>query len=808
MNIYTVKSTDIVHNTSVDLITRWSTREVHIVQYDNSQPIVAVELFKNSERFVLPDGYEANLRFGKKDRTFIYKPVLGCNQGRDTVYFAVDEQMSMFYGKVTPIIELTYNGAVVGSSSIPFVIDRNPIQIGDVESKTDYPAIVERISAAEASVADAKKAVDAEAAERAAGDAKTLSDARAYTDSSTSGLVSDSTTIKSNITTLQSDIASLKTDNTQNKTNISTLKGNYTAIQSQVNTNSSDITTKQDKLVSGTNIKSINGQSLLGSGDMTVGLPSPWVVDETVLGIKSGQGNEDHTGLINMSGFLTGYGAMRYNGEDPSKIFLFLPTFSSEDTAIVNYSSFDDGIESYVKLPTDFITKSQEINLGDINTNKAEIANKQDKLVSGTNIKTINGNSLLGTGDITISGGGTNYITETTDKLILKPVNTNGNDFEVRTKDNDVVVWFTQNAPGDSSSYSLFDVILSTAPNEDGEVYNIVARFTKDENWDAKLNLSASAGSIGAGFDITIPPDAYGNIAMASDLEPLKTSIGNKQDTLVSGTNIKTINGESILGSGNITISGGSGSGLASPWVSEEKCIGITDNQGYYIGLINMFDTAFYGEVIYDSKNSDLPPLAACIMGLSCDDRNNDIIMFSDTETNINSFVTLPNDFKTRSQKINLGDIATKQDKLVSGTNIKTINGESILGSGNITINGGSGSGSGRPPLYSHTITLKDSGNSAYFIFTIYLRTDYGEKITKNNLFDYLNWAVCSGIGVVSNALIDKITFSTRADNTRIHKFLELSGQHIDEELTFDSVFGTDFTVEDVDRGPDWIAPR
>lgn len=35
--------------------------------------------------------------------------------------------------------------------------------------------------------------------------------------------------------------------------------------------------------------------------------------------------------------------------------------------------------------------------------------------------------------------------------------------------------------------------------------------------------------------------------------------------------------------------------------------------------------------------------------------------------------------------------LATKQDALVSGTNIKTINNESILGSGNITIQGGSG---------------------------------------------------------------------------------------------------------------------
>ena len=35
----------------------------------------------------------------------------------------------------------------------------------------------------------------------------------------------------------------------------------------------------------------------------------------------------------------------------------------------------------------------------------------------------------------------------------------------------------------------------------------------------------------------------------------IKEVIGTKQDSLVSGTNIKTINGTSILGSGDITIS-------------------------------------------------------------------------------------------------------------------------------------------------------------------------------------------------------------------------------------------------------------
>lgn len=43
----------------------------------------------------------------------------------------------------------------------------------------------------------------------------------------------------------------------------------------------------------------------------------------------------------------------------------------------------------------------------------------------------------------------------------------------------------------------------------------------------------------------------------ASSTNSVKAIIDGKQDTLVSGTSIKTINGESILGSGDITISGG-----------------------------------------------------------------------------------------------------------------------------------------------------------------------------------------------------------------------------------------------------------
>ena len=47
----------------------------------------------------------------------------------------------------------------------------------------------------------------------------------------------------------------------------------------------------------------------------------------------------------------------------------------------------------------------------------------------------------------------------------------------------------------------------------------------------------------------------------AAALNDLAETVSGKQDTLISGENIKTINNISILGSGNITISGGSGGG-------------------------------------------------------------------------------------------------------------------------------------------------------------------------------------------------------------------------------------------------------
>lgn len=124
--------------------------------------------------------------------------------------------------------------------------------------------------------------------------------------------------------------------------------------------------------------------------------------------------------------------------------------------------------------------------------------------------------------------------------------------------------------------------------------------------------------------------------------EDVQDALDGKQDTLVSGVNIKTINGDSLLGSGDLVIQGGSGDTVSYTQ---------TELSGDELGkiTINGNTKEIYG-----------------------------------------------------------------QEKLVSGTNIKTINNVSILGSGNITVGGGGGGGvivSSTAPAGDSSVLWVDTGN-------------------------------------------------------------------------------------------------
>lgn len=174
-----------------------------------------------------------------------------------------------------------------------------------------------------------------------------------------------------------------------------------------------------------------------------------------------------------------------------------------------------------------------------------------------------------------------------------------------------------------------------------------------------------------------------------------------KQDILVSGTNIKTINNESILGSGNIVIQGGSGGGSYTAGAN----IDITDNVISVTGItIPTSNTAFTNDAGY--VNSGEVETQITSKGYITGYTETDPVFQASAASGITEQNIIDWDAKldssaltqyyTSAQTDTAISNATsgKQDTLVSGTNIKTINNQSLLGSGNIEIQGGSGGGS------------------------------------------------------------------------------------------------------------------
>jgi hypothetical protein len=160
-----------------------------------------------------------------------------------------------------------------------------------------------------------------------------------------------------------------------------------------------------------------------------------------------------------------------------------------------------------------------------------------------------------------------------------------------------------------------------------------------------------------------------------------QTALDAKQATLVSGTNIKTVNNTSLLGSGNIAISSAVAWGGVTGTLSNQ-----TDLQTALDGKVDE-NTAITGatktKITYDAKG---------LVTAGADATTADIASSTDkryvTDAQLvvvgNTSGTNTGDNATNSQYSGLA--TSKQDALVSGTNIKTVNSTSLLGSGNVAV--------------------------------------------------------------------------------------------------------------------------
>lgn len=299
------------------------------------------------------------------------------------------------------------------------------------------------------------------------------------------------------------------------------------------------------------------------------------------------------------------------------------------------------------------------------------VASKQDTLVSGTNIKTINGESILGAGNIEIQGGTSNW-DDITGKPEFAEVATSG-DYNDLTNKPEIPSDYIENITDSDTEFSI-----DTAFNyKSGKKYSL--SFSKTSGFDVVIG---GVGDTQRNINLSIDTDIIATKEDLADYQPVgdyatKAELASKQDTLVSGTNIKTINGQTLLGEGNIEIQGGgtitvdSELSTTSENPVQNKVITTALN-----GKQDAGDYALKSEIPDTSELATKEELAA---KLDTATYNSEKANF-ETKENAAATYQVKGDYATTAQ------LNSKQDTLVSGTNIKTINGNSLLGEGDLTI--------------------------------------------------------------------------------------------------------------------------
>ena len=418
----------------------------------------------------------------------------------------------------------------------------------------------------------------------------------------------------------------------------------------------SELATKQDTLISGTNIKSINGTSLLSSGNMELATKEELNTKQDVI---------------------TDLDSIRSGAEKGATALQSVPSeYATEQW--VNEQGFLKEHQDISNLAT-----------------KAELNSKQDTLVSGTNIKTVNGTSLLGSGNIVIEASADNVPT-----LQTTPQGTTSNYIY---------------SSGQNDKYGVISDFYTAISYEQG-------RASIHTDWYYWGNTTDYMVDGSAGWSIEGATTSQAGLMSASDKTKLDgIDLSTKQDKLVSGSNIKTINGTSLLGSGDITIEGGSGNVDLSDYYTKSetnalvnpKLSQVTLTQAEYDALQTKEENVLY--IISDAEDIKFKTInGAQITGdgnievATKSELNAKQDVISDLDTirsgaakGATALQSVPSGYATEqwvngqgflkehqdiSNLATKAELATKQDKLISGSNIKTINGTSLLGSGNIEV--------------------------------------------------------------------------------------------------------------------------
>ena len=409
------------------------------------------------------------------------------------------------------------------------------------------------------------------------------------------------------------------------------------------------VASKQDTLVSGQNIKTINGQSVLGAGNIAIqGGTSNW---------------DDITGKPEFAEVAT---SGDYND------LINKPTIPDVSNLATKAEIAD--METRTHAAATYATKAEipslegyltETEASETYATKEQVSGKQDTLVSGTNIKTVNGQSLLGNGNIDITGGGTITVDSELSSTSENPVQNK-------------VITTALNGKQDAGDYAL-----------KSEIPDVSTLATKEE-------LAGKQDALTAGAGIKITDNTIRTINNVQQAKIIPQSSGFIFNTI------------SVDNAGNPSIVNAQISNTKDQDIQFEPNSSNPSTPIVYIKLSDNVVRKTVADQTYATKQELAGKLDTATY-------NSEKAGF-ETKENAAATYQVKGDYATTSQ------LNSKQDTLVSGTNIKTVNGESILGAGDITIGGSSVevdatlSTSSENPVQNKVITKRlnsiDSGQS------------------------------------------------------------------------------------------------
>lgn len=266
--------------------------------------------------------------------------------------------------------------------------------------------------------------------------------------------------------------------------------------------------------------------------------------------------------------------------------------------------------------------------------------------------------------------------------------------------------------------------------------------FATSPTVSTSLNLRYSTASTLVGTDasknlISLSTATYPSLAELSYVKgvtsAIQTQINGKQATLVSGTNIKTINGSSILGSGDLTISGSTG-GTGS---SSDKEF-LFNNNGTVDGTSNLsWDESKLTLIVNSSMSSPVYMGDAFVIAGYGSGRSGTI------DLDYVSFFISPLSYSTnvRNSQDITNNIALNANEYWSGTAFCTVFNETtdeyqiieyhLFIKGNTSYNLTEKSRSGSPGLSASAVTVW-LGPSAFAVYFSNFDSSVGDNIHSN----------------------------------------------------------------------------